>query len=230
MATQGKKYRAAKEKVAAGMLSLKEALDKIKELAFAKFDESIDVNVNLGIDATKGEQVVRGSVILPHSVGDAARVLVFAKGDYADKAAQAGADYVGAEDLIQKIEGGWMDFDVAVSTPDLMGLVSKLAKTLGPKGLLQNKKLGTVTFDVGPVVTDLKKGRKFFKNDKSGLVHFTIGKASFDVEKLSENVGAFVKALAGAKPATAKGKFIQKMILSSTMGPGIQINPDELLS
>ncbi len=230
MATQGKKYRAAKEKVATSTLSLKEALDRIKELAFAKFDESIDLDVNLGIDPTKGEQVVRGSVILPHNVGDAMRVLVFAKGDYADKADQAGADYVGAEDLIQKIEGGWMDFDVAVATPDLMGLVSKLAKILGPKGLLPNKKLGTVTFDVGSVVTDLKKGRKFFKNDKSGLVHFRIGKASFDAEKLSENVGAFIKALAGTKPATAKGKFIQKITLSSTMGPGIQVSPDELLS
>lgn len=230
MAIQGKKYRAAKEKVAASVLSLKEALDKIKELAFAKFDESVDVDVNLGIDPAKGEQVVRGSVILPHNVGKEVRVLVFAKGDNADAASKAGADYVGAEDFIEKIEGGWMDFDVAVATPDLMGLVSKLAKVLGPKGLLPNKKLGTVTFDVGPVVTDLKKGRKFFRNDKSGLMHFRVGKASFDAEKLSENIKAFVKALAGSKPATAKGKFIQKMTLSSTMGPGIQVNPDELIS
>jgi len=230
MATQGKKYSAAKEKVVAGVLSLKEALDKVKELAFAKFDESVDVDINLGIDPTKGEQVVRGSVVLPHSVGQDPRVLDFAKGDSADAASKAGADFVGVEDLVEKIQGGWMDFDVAVATPDLMGLVSKLAKVLGPKGLLPNKKLGTVTFEVGPVVADLKRGRKFFRNDKSGLVHFTVGKASFDSEKLSENVKAFVKALAASKPASAKGKFIQKMTLTSTMGPGLQVSPDELLS
>jgi large subunit ribosomal protein L1 len=230
MATQGKKYRAAKEKVAVGVLSLKEALDKVKESAFAKFDESVDVDINLGIDATKGEQVVRGSVVLPHNVGKAPRVIVFAKGEYADAATKAGADYVGAEDLVEKIEGGWMNFDVAVATPDLMGLVSKPAKVLGPKGLLPNKKLGTVTFDIGPVVSDLKKGRKFFRNDKSGLVHFRVGKVSFDVKDLLDNIKAFVKALSTSKPAAAKGKFIQKMTLTSTMGPGIQVNPDELLS
>lgn len=231
MTKSGKKFRNAQEKLneRSSVFSVQDALNKIKELAFAKFDESIDLDVNLGIDPAKGEQVVRGSVILPHVVDKAVRVVVFAKGDYVDQARNAGADYVGAEDLVEKIEGGWMDFDVAIATPDLMGMVSKLAKILGPKGLLPNKKLGTVTFDVAQVVTDLKKGRTFFKNDKSGLVHFKIGKVSLSVEKLMENLTAFLKALAAAKPVTAKGKFIQKITVTSTMGPGIQINADEII-
>ncbi|MGB8468279.1 MAG: 50S ribosomal protein L1 [Candidatus Babeliales bacterium] len=223
----GKKYNNAKQHVSAGaVLSPKDAFNKVKAVAFAKFDESVDLNINLGIDPSKGEQVVRGSVILPHKIGKNVRVLVFAKGDYIDQALTAGADYVGAEELIEKIEGGWMEFDVALATPDLMGLVSKLAKQLGPKGLLPNKKLGTVTFDVASVVTDLKRGRTFFKNDKSGLVHFRIGKVSFSNEHLIENFTAFVKALASVRPPTAKGKFIQKVTASSSMGPGVQVNPE----
>ena len=227
---QGKKYKAAKQTAESGeVLSVKDALAKVKQAAFAKFDESIDLDINLGIDPLKGEQVVRGSVILPHAVGEKVRVVVFAKGDYTDKARDAGADYVGAEDLVDKIESGWLEFDVAVATPDLMGLVSKLAKLLGPKGLLPNKKLGTITFDIEHVVSDLKKGRLFFKSDKSGLVHFSIGKVSFDVEKLAENLIVFVKALMACKPPSSKGKFLQKITMSSTMGPGIRINPDEIL-
>ena len=230
MAKHGKKYTQAAEKLTQGAtLSVNEALQKIKDLAFAKFDETVDLDVNLGIDPSKGEQVVRGSVVLPYGRGKAVKVLVFAKGDYADQAEKAGADYVGAEDLVKKIQDGWMDFNYAVATPDLMGLVGKVAKILGPRGLLPNKKLGTVTFDVGKVVTDLKKGQMFFRNDKSGIVHFPIGKISFDVNKLSDNLHAFVKALVAAKPAAAKGKFLKKMTLSSTMGIGIQINPDELM-
>jgi large subunit ribosomal protein L1 len=230
MAPHGKKYKAAQQEVGSDeIFSLHNALAKIKHIAFGKFNESIDFDINLGIDPTKGEQVVRGSVILPYSVGQQARVIVFAKGDYADKAKEAGADYVGAEDLVEKIEDGWLDFDVAVATPDLMGLVSKLAKTLGPKGLLPNKKLGTITFDVVPVIADLKKGRTFFKNDKSGLVHFSIGHVSFDVEKLTENGIAFIKALMASKPSAAKGKFLKKITISSTMGPGIRVNPDEIV-
>lgn len=226
----GKKYTAARGKVNEGaLLPAKTALENVKQLAFVKFDESIDLNVNLGIDAAKGEQAVRGSLVLPHQIAKQIRVIVFAKGDYAEKALSAGADVVGAEDLVEKIEGGWLDFDVAVATPDLMGLVSKLAKILGPKGLLPNKKLGTVAFEVDAVVADLKKGRTFFKNDKSGLVHFKVGKVSFAVDKLLDNVSAFVKALAQAKPSTAKGKFIKKITVSSTMGPGIQIDADQLL-
>lgn len=230
MPKHGKKYCNAVGKVSPGkVVSVKEALEKIKELAYAKFDESVDVDINLGIDATKGEQAVRGSILLPHGKGNVIKVLVFAKGDAAEQAKAAGADYVGTQDLIDKIESGWMDFNYAVATPDLMGMVGQLAKILGPKGLLPNKKLGTVTFDVGAIVTDLKKGRVFFKNDKQGLVHFTIGKVSFDVQKLYDNLAAFVKALSQARPSAAKGKFLKKMSLTSTMGVGIRVYPEELL-
>lgn len=231
MINHGKKYRKAKEQIQPGqVVSAKEALAKLKALSFVKFDESVDVHVNLGIDASKGDQVVRGSLVLPHAKGAAVKVLVFAKGDYAEQAKKAGADFVGTEDLVEKISGGWMDFDYAVATPDLMGMVGKVAKQLGPRGLLPNKKLGTVTFDVADVVSDLKKGRVFFKNDKSGIVHFSFGKISFSEQKLQENLAAFVKALSSAKPASSKGKFLKKMTVSSTMGVGIQISPDEVLS
>jgi len=230
MAKHGKKYQNAVTHLKPGAsMPVKEALAKLKELAYATFDESIDVSVGLGIDATKGEQAVRGSTLLPHGKGKKVRVIVFAKGEHAEAATAAGADEVGADDLIEKIENGWMEFDVAVATPDLMGPVGKLAKLLGPRGLLPNKKVGTVTFDVGPVVSDLKKGRAFFKNDKSGYVNFSFGKKSFDVEKLHDNLVAFVKALASSKPASSKGKFLRKMTISSTMGVGIIISPDEVL-
>jgi len=230
MSVHGKKYLAAKEQVLSNpALPAKEALDKVKKLAFAKFDESVDIDIKLGIDPSKGEQAVRGSVVLPVKKGGDVRVVVFAKGEHADQAQAAGADVVGAEDLVEKIQGGWMDFDYAVATPDLMGLVGKLAKILGPRGLLPNKKLGTVTFDVADVIKDLKRGRLFFKNDKQGLVHFSFGKVSFDVDTLYQNVVAFLKALAAAKPAASKGKFIQKATVSSTMGVGVSINPDEIL-
>ena len=231
MIKHGKKYRKAKEQVQPGqVIPSKEALTKVKALSYVKFDESVDAHVNLGIDALKGDQGVRGSLVLPHSKGAAVRVLVFAKADYADQAKKAGADFIGADDLIEKISGGWMDFDYAVATPDLMAAVGKVAKILGPRGLLPNKKLGTVTFDIAAVVSDLKKGRVFFKNDKSGIVHFSIGKVSFSLEKLQDNLGAFMKALSSAKPASSKGKFLKKLTLASTMGVGIQVNPDEVLS
>lgn len=230
MIKHGKKYRKAKEQAVQGLIPAKEALAKLKSLAFVKFDESVDAHVNLGIDASKGDQTVRGSLVLPYAKGAIARVLVFAKGDYADQAKKAGADYIGAEDLIEKINSGWMDFDYAVATPDLMVAVGKVAKILGPRGLLPNKKLGTVTFDVASVVSDLKKGRVFFKNDKNGIVHFSFGKVSFTPEKLQENLAVFIKALAGSKPPSSKGKFLKKLTICSTMGIGIQVNPDELLS
>jgi large subunit ribosomal protein L1 len=166
---------------------------------------------------------------LPYSKGKEKVVIVFAKGEYADAAKKAGADFVGMEDLIEKIQGGWLDFDYAVATPDVMGAVGVLAKVLGPRGLLPNKKVGTVTFDVAEIVTDLKKGRAFFRNDKQGIIHFSIGKVSFDVKKLHENLDALVKAVMASKPATAKGKYLKKMTVSSTMGIGISINPDELV-
>lgn len=231
MLKHGKKYRKAREQVQPGqVVPVKEAFSKLKSLAYAKFDESVDAHVNLGIDASKGDQVVRGSLVLPYAKGAAARVLVFAKGDAAEQAKKAGADFIGADDLVEKINGGWMDFDYAVATPDMMSAVGKVAKVLGPRGLLPNKKLGTVTTDVASVVSDLKKGRVFFKNDKSGIVHFSFGKVSFAPEKLQENLATFIKALASAKPASSKGKFLKKLTISSTMGIGIQLNPDEVLS
>jgi large subunit ribosomal protein L1 len=230
MSKHGKKFEKARQQVPRGKVySTKEALAKMKELAYAKFDETVDVDVNVGIDPSKGEQVVRGSLVLPHGRGKQVKVLVFAKGEYADQAEKAGADYVGAEDLVEKINGGWMDFNFAVATPDLMGLVGKLAKILGPRGLLPNKKLGTVTFDVAGVVADLKRGQLFFKNDKNGIVHFSIGKVSFEENKLCDNLVAFIKSLSTAKPVSSKGKFLKKVTVSSTMGPGFAISPDEIL-
>lgn len=229
MTNHGKKYIAAKSKLNKDIEhSFVDGIKKVKELAFAKFDESVDVDINVGIDPSKGDQVVRGAISLPFNIGKKARVVVFAKGDYFDAAEKAGADYVGAEDLVQKIEDGWLEFDFAVATPDLMGMVSKVAKILGPRGLVPNKKMGTVTFDVGSVVTELKKGQKYFKNDKNAVVHFSIGRVSLDNEKLYENLKAFVKALAASKPQTSKGKFIKKITISSTMGPGVKLNASEL--
>jgi large subunit ribosomal protein L1 len=230
MSKHGKKYLEAKSKIVPNqVVPVEQALSMVKSLAHVKFDESVDVHVNLGIDSSKGEQVVRGSVVLPNGRGKTIKVLVFAKGDQAEQAKKAGADYVGVEDLVEKINGGWLDFDYAIATPDLMGLVGQLAKILGPRGLLPNKKLGTVALDVAPVVKELKQGRVFFKNDKSGIVHFSFGKRSFDVNKLYENLAEFVKALTVSKPAASKGKFLKKMTICSTMGVGIQVNPDEVL-
>lgn len=228
MAKHGKKYNEAIKKSTKPVYSVDQAMALVKDAAFAKFDESVDVNVNLGIDATKGDQAVRGSVLLPYT-DKKVRVIVFAKGDFVSRAEKAGADFVGAEDLVEKIEKGWLDFDYAVATPDLMGLVGRLAKLLGPRGLLPNKKVGTVTFEVESIINDLKRGRTFFKNDKSGLVHFSIGKVSFDANKLRENLETFVKALVAAKPAAAKGNFVKKLTISSTMGIGFSIAVEELL-
>ena len=230
MKKHGKKYKAVKEKVSVKEpLSIDSGIAKVKELAYASFDESVDVNVNLGIDPAKGEHAVRGSIILPHRIGKDVKILVFAKGEYADQALKAGADYIGTNDFVEKIEGGWLDFDYAIATPDLMGLVGKLAKILGPRGLLPNKKLGTVTFDIEAVVADLKKGRSFFKNDKSGLVHFLVGKLSLTPSQIKDNLVFFIHALNAARPAKAKGKFIKKVTISSTMGVGIPVDVDELI-
>ena len=228
----GKKYRAAQEKLTgvAEELSIDQAVGKIKEVAHAKFNETVDVHINLGIDPAKGEQAVRGSLVLPHGLGKAPRVIVFAKGDAATDAQKAGAEFVGTDDLVEKVNAGWMEFDFAVATPDLMGLVGKLAKLLGPRGLLPNKKNGTVTFDVGPVINDLKKGRVFFKNDKGGLVHFSFGKTSFAKEQLRDNLVAFLQALVAVKPGSVKGRYIKKISITPTMGPGVRITPDAALN
>ena len=225
----GKKHLGAREKLEKPFYPLQDGIKKLKDLAYAKFDESVDVSVGLGIDATKSDQVVRGSVLLPNGNGRIVKVIVFAKGDYAQKATQAGADYVGCEDLIEKIESGWLDFNYAVATPDVMGQVGRLAKLLGPKGLLPNKKLGTITFDTGDIVKELKSGRSFFKNDKGGSVHFSIGKRSFDVNKLAENFSAFIKSLVAQRPISAEGRFLRKVVISSTMGVGIPIVLDDEL-
>lgn len=232
MKKRSKKYQKAREALGAAShkaFAPQEGLAKVKSLAFARFDESVDVHINLGIDPEKGDQIVRGSVVLPHGTGRVVKIVVFAKGDQEAEALKAGADFVGSDDLIQKIEAGWTDFDFAITTPDLMPLVSKVARVLGPRGLLPNKKNGTVTDDVARAVGELKKGRLFFKNDKSGLVHFSIGRVSFDAAKLFENLQAFVRALAAAKPAAARGIFIQKISIASTMGVGIHVQPAELL-
>jgi large subunit ribosomal protein L1 len=229
MAKHGKKYIQSREKLQVTKhFSFADGIAQTKSLAYAKFDESVDVNVNVGIDPSKGDQVVRGSVVLPHSTGKIRKIAVFAKGEHADAALKAGADYVGADDLIEKIEGGWLDFTDAIATPDMMGAVGKVAKILGPRGLVPNKKTGTVTFDVGGVVADLKKGRHFFKNDKNGIVHFSLGRVSFDAQKLADNLTTFMKALLASKPPSAKGKFIKKVTVSSTMGVGVPLNPDEI--
>lgn len=228
MATRGKKYRAALEKLGEHQpLAINEAIVQIKKLAYAKFDETVRVDVNLGIDAGKTEQSVRGSVMFPHGLGKISRVIVFAKGKHADDAHAAGADLVGAEDLIDKIEKGWLDFEYAVATPDLMGLVGRLAKLLGPRGLLPNKKVGTVTFEVAPIIKELKGGKTFFKNDRAGLIHVPIGKRSFSDDKLCDNFNAFMKALIATRPASAKGRFIKHATISSTMSPGVEVVVDD---
>ena len=229
MKKRGKKYIKSKEVLeAADINSLTEALDFIIKNSAVKYDESVDVDFVLGIDPSKGEQTVRGAVLLPNGTGKKRKILVFAKGDNEQVAKDAGADFVGAEDLIEKIKGGWVDFDVAVSTPDLMGIVGKVAKILGPKGLLPNKKVGTVTLDIESIVKDLKKGRVAYRNDKGGTLHASFGRVSFGVDKLKENFDVLLKAVQSSKPPTSKGRFIKKISVSSTMGVGVSLSPEKL--
>jgi large subunit ribosomal protein L1 len=224
----GKKYKAVKEKVdTTKQYKLKEAIEKVKQLAYTKFNETVDLAVNLGVDPKKSDQMVRGTVVLPHGRGKKVRIVVFVKGEKAKEAAEAGADYVGAEDLIEKIKGGWLDFDKAVATPDLMGMVSKLGKILGPRGLMPNPKSGTVTFDVGKAVKDIAAGKVDYKTEKAGVVHVPIGKVSFDSQKLIENAKAVLDAIIKAKPSTSKGKYLKKLSISSTMGAGVSVDVSE---
>jgi large subunit ribosomal protein L1 len=230
MSKAGKKFRQASEKLTSLNLSTsREALDAVISTAHVKFDESVDVDIVLGIDPSKGEQTVRGSVLLPHGTGKVVRVVAFVKGEHDEEARKAGADFVGAEDLIEKIKGGWTGFDAAVATPDMMGAVGKVARILGPRGLLPNKKVGTVTFNVASIISDLKKGRVSFRNDKGGVLHAPFGKVSFGADKLIENLTALVSAVKASKPAVAKGRFMKKITVSSTMGVGVAINADEIL-
>lgn len=226
MAKHGKKYLEAIKKVdREKQYDPTEALQLVKELASAKFDETVEAAFRLGIDTKRADQQVRGAVVLPHGTGKTKRVLVFAKGEKAKEAEQAGADYVGDEDLINKVSQGWFEFDVVVATPDMMGQVGKLGRILGPKGLMPNPKTGTVTFDVAKAVQEIKAGKIEYRADKAGNVHAPIGKVSFDVEKLAENLQVLAEALIKAKPAAAKGQYMKSVTVSSTMGPGISINP-----
>jgi len=221
----GKKLRTAQDKVEIGKeYSLEDALKRAKEATYTKFDETVDLAVNLGIDPRKSEQMVRGTVVLPHGIGKKVRVLVFAKGEKEKEAREAGADFVGAEDLVDKISKGWLDFDKSVATPDVMGLVGKLGKILGPRGLMPNPKLGTVTFDIARTVKEIKAGKVEYKAEKAGIVHVPIGKVSFDTEKLLENARTVINSIIKAKPATSKGKYLKKIAVSSTMGPGIAVD------
>jgi large subunit ribosomal protein L1 len=221
----GKKLTAAIEKIEVGKeYSLEDAVKLVKESSFTKFDETVDLAVNLGVDPRKSEQMVRGTVVLPHGIGKKVRVLVFAKGEKEKEATEAGADFVGAEDFVDKISKGWLDFDKSVATPDVMGLVGKLGKILGPRGLMPNPKLGTVTFDIAKTVKEIKAGKVEYKAEKAGIVHVPIGKASFDTEKLIENARTVINSIMKAKPATSKGKYIKKISVSSTMGPGIAVD------
>jgi len=221
----GKKMNAAGEKVERTKeYPLEEAIRKVKELAYAKFDETVDLAFNLGVDPRKSDQMVRGTVVLPHGTGKKLRVLVFAKGEKELEAKQAGADYVGADDLVDKISKGWLDFDKVVATPDIMGVVGKLGKILGPRGLMPNPKLGTVTFDVVKAVKDIKAGKVEYKTEKAGVVHVPIGKVSFDAQKLLDNAKAIIDSVTKAKPSTSKGKYLRGISVSSTMGPGLKVD------
>lgn len=221
----GKKMNASLEKVEKGKeYSLEDALQKVKELAYVKFDETVDIVFNLGVDPRKSDQMVRGTVVLPHGTGKTLRVLVFAKGEKELEAKQAGADFVGADDLVEKINQGWLDFDKVVATPDIMGVVGKLGKVLGPRGLMPNPKLGTVTFDVAKAVKEIKAGKVEYKTEKAGVVHVPIGKVSFDAKKLLDNAKAIIDSVTRAKPSTSKGRYLRGISVSSTMGPGLRVD------
>lgn len=225
MAKHGKKFRQASEKAnTAEKYSVEEAVDKSLEASFAKFDETVDVALRLGVDPKYSDQMVRGAVTLPHGLGKDVRVAVFAKGEKQAEAREAGADIVGAEDLVQKIKDGWLEFDAAIATPDVMALVGQIGRVLGPRGLMPNAKTGTVTFDVGKAVNELKAGRVDYKVDKTGVVHAPLGKISFGPEKIRGNLKAFLDAVNRAKPSGAKGTYMKSMALSTTMGPGMKVD------
>jgi large subunit ribosomal protein L1 len=203
----------------------REAIDLVKEIASAKFDETIELAVKLGVNPKHADQQIRGAIVLPGGTGRTARVLVFAKGEKASEAEKAGADYVGEADIVEKIQGGWLDFDVAVATPDMMGAVGKLGRILGPKGLMPNPKTGTVTMDVARAVKEIKAGKVEYRTEKAGIIHVPIGKVSFETDKLIDNFMTMMEVLIKARPAAAKGQYLRSITVSSTMGPGVKINP-----
>ena len=222
----GKKYvDSAKLIDRNNLYDVAEALDLTVKTCKAKFYEIVEVHVKLGVDSRHADQQVRGAVVLPHGTGKSVRVLVFAKADKAQAATDAGAEFVGAEELVAKIQGGWMDFDVVIASPDMMGVVGRLGKVLGPRGLMPNPKAGTVTPDVAKAVTDAKAGKIEYRLDKTNIIHCPIGKVSFGVEKLQENFETLLSAIVRAKPAAAKGQYIRSCVVASTMGPGVKINP-----
>jgi large subunit ribosomal protein L1 len=226
-----KKYGAFREKIESRTAySLDDAVKLMKENAFAKFDETIEIAVRLGVDPKKADQMVRGTVTLPHGTGKKIRVLVFTKGEKIKDAEEAGADYIGLEDLIEKVKGGWFDFDVAVASPDVMGMVGKLGKILGPRSLMPNPKSGTVSLDIGKAVSDIKKGKISYRTDKIGNVHAGVGKLSFEPKQIRENALAFMDAILRAKPAAAKGQYLKNASICSTMGVGIKLNTASLVT
>ena len=224
----GKKYvDSAKLFDRANLYDVNEALDIAVKTGKAKFDETVEVHVKLGVDSRHADQQVRGAIVLPHGTGKSVRVLVFAKADKAQAATDAGAEYVGAEDMVAKIQGGWMDFDVVSASPDMMGLVCRLGKLLGPRGLMPNPKAGTVTPDVAKAVAEAKAGKIEYRLDKTNIIHCPIGKVSFGAEKLQENFDTLLGAIVRAKPAAAKGQYIRSCVVATTMGPGIKVNPNK---
>ncbi|MDD4169414.1 MAG: 50S ribosomal protein L1 [Desulfotomaculaceae bacterium] len=226
MPKHGKKYTAAAKEISSGVIyEPADALELVKKMAPGKFDETVEVAVRLGVDPRHADQQVRGAVVLPHGTGKTRIVLVFAKGDKAKEAEDAGADFVGAEDMVAKIQQeGWLSFDVAIATPDMMGTVGKLGRILGPRGLMPNPKTGTVTFDITRAVQEVKAGKIEYRLDKAGIIHAPIGKVSFSTEYLQENLRTLMEALNRARPAAAKGQYIKSIFLSSTMGPGVRVN------
>ena len=224
MAKAGKKYQEACKLIEAGKFyTPAEAMDLVKKTATAKFDETIELHVRLGVDPKYPDQQVRGAIVLPNGTGKSKRVLVFAKGEKVKEAEAAGADFVGSDEIVQKIQGGWLDFDVAVATPDMMGTVGRLGKILGPRGLMPNPKLGTVTMDLQKAISEVRAGKVEYRTDKAGNVHVSIGKASFDAEKLQQNFQALIDTLIRVKPAAAKGQYIRSITVASTMGPGVPV-------
>lgn len=225
MSNTSKKHTTAMEKIdRSKVYPLSTAVEVVKDSSYAKFDETVDIAVKLGVDPRHADQMVRGAVVLPNGLGKSVRVLVFAKGEKEKEALEAGADYVGGDDLVAKILDGWFDFDTAIATPDMMGVVGKIGKLLGPRGLMPNPKVGTVTFEVGRAVKESKAGKVEFRVEKAGIVHVPIGKVSFEADMLKGNLVAIVEALLKAKPSAAKGTYIKKISMSSTMGPGINLD------
>lgn len=231
MPKHGKKYREARQQIdREEYYSPEEALDLVKSASRAGFDETVEVAVRLGVNPKHADQQVRGAVVLPHGTGKSVRVLVFAKGEKAAEAESAGADIVGAEELAEKIQGGWLDFDIAVATPDMMGVVGKLGRILGPRGLMPNPKSGTITFDLQRTIEEIKAGKVEYRTEKAGNIHLPIGKISFDPEKLHQNFYTVLEALLKARPPAAKGQYIRSITVSSTMGPGVKISPQKAVA